>query len=43
MGLRTGLKAYSEKPRVDGDERSERPERAERKFREPREPKDGEN
>jgi len=43
LGLRTGLKAYSEKPRVDGEERPERPERTERKFKEPREPRDGEN
>lgn len=43
LGLRTGLKTYSEKPRVDGDERPERPERGERKFREPREPRDEEN
>jgi len=40
LGLRTGLKAYSEKPRVDGEERPERPERAERKPREPREPRE---
>lgn len=43
LGLRTGLKAYSEKPRVDGEERPERPERTERKPREPREPRDAEN
>ncbi len=46
LGLRTGLKAYSEKPRVDGEERPERPERTERKpreAREPREPRDAEN
>lgn len=38
LGLRTGLKAYSEKPRVEGQE--DKPERAERKPREQREPRE---